>query len=255
MIHYKTIFISDIHLGSNDCKADNLTKFLKETQCDNLFLVGDIIDGWKLKRGWYWPQSHSNVIRAILTKAKRGTNVVYIIGNHDEFLRSWLQMHINFGDIEFTNEYSYKDLKNRQWLIVHGDLFDQVTRHYKWISILGDHAYSFLLMCNGQLHFIRERLGLGYWSLSKYIKNKTKQALNFIYKFEGSLANYAKDNGYTGVICGHIHHPTIKQIDNITYSNTGDWVETCSALVETHTGEFQLLILSIDGTMKVIETY
>jgi UDP-2,3-diacylglucosamine pyrophosphatase LpxH len=255
MTHYRTIFISDIHLGTTGCKADNLCKFLKENQCDNLFLVGDIIDGWKLSRGWAWPQSHSNVIRAILTKSKRGSNITYIVGNHDEFLRSWISMGINLGNIEIQNEVIYDDLKGRKWLITHGDLFDQVTRHWKFVSVLGDHAYTFLLMCNGWLHIVRERLGLGYWSLSQYMKSKTKQALNFIYKFEECLANHAKKLNMHGVICGHIHTPTIKMVNDIIYANDGDWVETCSALVETDTGEFHLLILSSDGTMEVKETY
>lgn len=255
MIKYKSIFISDIHLGAVGCKAEQLSKFLKDNQCENLFLVGDIIDGWKLSRGWNWPQEHSDVVRRILTKAKRGTHITYIIGNHDEFLRSWLSLNLNLGNITITNEIVYNDVKDRDWLITHGDLFDQVTRHWRFVSVLGDRAYNMLLSLNGWLHFIRGKLGLGYWSLSKYIKHRTKEALNFIYKFEEHLSNHAKKHNMHGVICGHIHTPTIKIINDIVYINDGDWVETCSAVVETIDGEFQLLLLSSSGQMEIIERY
>jgi UDP-2,3-diacylglucosamine pyrophosphatase LpxH len=254
MTDYKTIWISDIHLGADACKADKLCAFLKQNNCDNLYLVGDIIDGWKLERKWNWPQEHSNVIRRILTKAKRDTKIFYVIGNHDEFLRSWLSENVSIGEIHFSNHYDYTDLKGRKWLITHGDQFDQVVRHWKFISILGDMAYNFLLSCNNILYYIRSFFGFNYWSLSKYIKNKTKQAINFIYKFEENLANYAEKKKYHGIICGHIHTPAIKKIGNIIYMNDGDWVETCSAIVETIDGKFQLLLLDGDN-MKVIETY
>ena len=254
MTTYKSIWISDIHLGTKGCKADQLCSFLKETQCEHLFLVGDIIDGWRLSKKWYWPQEHSNVVRKILTKAKRGTKVIYITGNHDEFLRPWVKHILNTGNIQIVNNYKYIDLKNRQWLIVHGDMFDQVTRHWRWVSILGDNAYIFLLSLNGILTKIRSKLGLGYWSLSKFIKSKTKQALNFIYKFEESIVSHAKTQNVFGVICGHIHTPTIKTINNIIYINDGDWVESCSALVETLDGEFKLLLLDSSGIMKEVAT-
>jgi UDP-2,3-diacylglucosamine pyrophosphatase LpxH len=251
---YKAIWISDIHLGSNSCKANEICSFLKENDCEELYLVGDIIDGWKLQRGWSWNQAHSNVIRRFLTKAKRGTTIVYIVGNHDEFLRKWLKHKFDVGNISLVNNYEYTDIKGRKWLITHGDLFDQVTRHWKWISIVGDIGYNLLLSSNGILHFIRTKFGLGYWSLSKYIKTRTKQAVNFIYKFEEHLVKHTKEGGYHGVICGHIHTPTIKTLNNITYMNTGDWVETCSAIVETYDGEFHLLILENDK-MEVVKVY
>lgn len=251
---YKSIWISDIHLGTKGCKAEQLCQFLKETQSESLFLVGDIVDGWRLSKKWYWPQEHSNVVRRLLTKAKRGTKIIYVTGNHDEFLRPWVKHIYNTGNIQIVNSYRYRDVKHRDWLVIHGDLFDQVTRHWRWVSMLGDTAYVFLLSLNGVLTRVRSTLGLGYWSLSKFIKGKTKQALNFIYKFEESIAMHAKAQDVFGVICGHIHTPTIKTINNIVYINDGDWVESCSAVVETLEGDFKLLILTSDGTMKEAAT-
>jgi UDP-2,3-diacylglucosamine pyrophosphatase LpxH len=252
---YKSIFISDIHLGSKACKATELCKFLKENNCETLYLVGDIIDGWKLSRGWHFPQEHSNVIRRILTKAKRGTTIVYVIGNHDEFIRPWLKLVKNVGNIILTDQIIHTDTKGRKFLVTHGDLFDQVTRHWKWVSILGDRAYSGLLICNNILAKIRQHLGFGYWSLSKYLKSKTKQAINFIYKFEEHLSIYAKSKNMHGVICGHIHKLEIKNINGIVYINSGDWVETCSVIVEHYDGTLEALALGIDGRMISIKTY
>ena len=255
-MQYRSIWISDIHLGTKGCKAEQLCNFLKNNNSDMLYLVGDIVDGWKLSRGWHWPQEHSNVVRRLLTKAKRGTKIYYIIGNHDEFLRPWLKHGLAAGNITIiSDQITHVDLHGRKWLVTHGDLFDQVTRHWKWVSMLGDRAYTALLMCNGLIHRMRKLFGLGYWSLSKYVKGRTKQALNFIYKFEKHLAAHAGDNGFHGVICGHIHTPAIKSINGVIYANDGDWVETCSVLVETHDGEFQLLLLEEDGSMKIHETY
>ena len=172
MAHYKTIWISDIHLGTKGCKAEELCQFLKHNTSESIFLVGDIIDGWKLSRKWGWPQAHSNVLRRLLTRAKRGTMIYYVVGNHDEFLRPWLKHKLAIGNIMLANEFSYTDTKGRQWLITHGDLFDQVTRHWRWVSICGDRAYTILLSLNGILHALRRTFGLGYWSLSKYIKGR-----------------------------------------------------------------------------------
>lgn len=255
MTNYRSIFISDIHLGTAGCKAEKLIQFLKSNNSENLYLIGDIIDGWRLSKNWKWPQEHNNVIRRFLTKAKRGTKITYIIGNHDEFLRSWLNLHLDMGNISITNEIIYTDIKNREWIITHGDLFDQVTRHWKFVSVIGDQAYTSLLIINNWLYYIRKTMGLGYWSLSKYIKGRTKKALNFIFKFEDCLTKYAKFKNAHGVICGHIHHPTIKLLNGVVYANDGDWVESCSALVETLDGEFQLLILDINGNMQIVETY
>jgi UDP-2,3-diacylglucosamine pyrophosphatase LpxH len=255
MKKYRAIWISDIHLGTRGCKADLLCKFLKEHDCETLYLVGDIIDGWKLSRKWYWPQEHSNVVRRLLTKAKRGTKIVYILGNHDEFLRSWVRSKIDVGNVFVTNQVIHTDFFGRKWVVTHGDLFDQVTRHWKWVSILGDRAYNLLLATNGLINRIRTMFGFGYWSLSKYVKDRTKQAVNFIYKFEEHLARHARDLGAHGIICGHIHTPAVKNINGIMYANDGDWVETCSALVETIDGKFQLMCVGENGEMKIITTY
>lgn len=249
---YRSIWISDIHLGTRGCKAKLLCDFLKSSHCENLFLVGDIIDGWRLRKNWYWTQEHSNVIRRILTKAKRGTQIIYITGNHDEFLRTWIKQIVYIGNLQIVNNYSYTDLKGRKWLVTHGDLFDQITRHHKWLSIIGDNAYNFLLICNSLLAKIRNKFGLGYWSFSSFIKSQTKQAIDFIYRFEIHLANYAKTKNFIGVICGHIHTPVIKIINDVFYINDGDWVESCSAVVETYDGEFKLLQIDTNGNMKEI---
>jgi UDP-2,3-diacylglucosamine pyrophosphatase LpxH len=255
MADYKTIWISDIHLGSKGCKADQLCEFLKKNNCETLYLVGDIVDGWRLTRNWYWPQSHSNVLRRILTKAKRGTKVIYITGNHDEFFRPWLKHNLMFGNIQIQNQTTHVDAQGREWIVTHGDMFDKVTRNWRWLSMWGDSAYHALLMSNGMVNKVRSWFGYGYWSLSKWLKSHTKQAVGFIYKFEEHLAQHAQRLGAHGVICGHIHTPALKEIDGIMYINDGDWVETCSALVETHEGEFQLLLLDTSGNMTVIATY
>jgi hypothetical protein len=255
MEHYRAIWISDIHLGTKGCKAAELCEFLKQNECDTLYLVGDIVDGWKLSRSWYWPQEHSNVVRRILTKAKRDTKVVYITGNHDEFLRPWIKHNLVFGNIHIMNQVTHTDALGREWTVTHGDMFDQVTRNWRWVSMLGDRAYNALLMSNGLINKVRSVFGFGYWSLSKFVKSHTKQAVSFIYKFEEHLARHAKQQGAHGVICGHIHTPALKQMESVMYINTGDWVETCSALIETHEGEFKLVILHTDGTMQTMHTY
>jgi UDP-2,3-diacylglucosamine pyrophosphatase LpxH len=254
MEKYRSIWISDLHLGINGCKADDLCKFLKANTCDHLYLVGDIIDGWKLKRGWNWPQSHSNVIRRLLTSAKRGTTLTYITGNHDEFLRDWVRFGIRVGNIKIVDECEHIGVTGHRYLVVHGDMFDAVTRNYKWISVLGDISYELLLTINSGLNKTRKWFGYGYWSLSRYIKRNAKQAVNFIFEFERHLAKHAGDAGYHGVICGHIHFPEIKLIGNLVYMNSGDWVETCSAIVENWDGSFELLLL-INDEMHIEGSY
>ena len=250
---YRTIFVSDLHLGAGESQAQVFADFLKNHDCDNLYMVGDMIDGWKLQKRWYWPQAHSNALRKVLTKANRGCRVVYIIGNHDEFIRSFLPDFDSFGAIEIVNHTRYQDLQGRQWFVTHGDMFDAVTRHWKWISKVGDRLYSVLLELNRMLDGARRLFGLGYWSLSQYAKQNTKQAVSFIAKFEEHLARHAHSQGCQGIICGHIHTPAIKKISDVMYMNTGDFCETCSALVETHEGVWQLLQLQSDNQWKVIQ--
>lgn len=252
---YRSIWISDVHLGTRGCKANDLCNFLKSTSCDHLYLVGDIVDGWKLKRSWYWPQTHSNVIRRLLTYAKRGTKITYITGNHDEFLRDWIGDKLLIGSMTIVNQFDHIGVDGKKYLIIHGDLFDTITRNYKWISILGDIVYELLIITNAILNKTRNWFGLGYWSFSRYIKTNTKQATNFIFSFEKLLTKYALDRGYHGVLCGHIHMPEIKKIYDIIYLNDGCWIENCSALVEEHNGTFKLLIQGTDGMMHVEKIY
>lgn len=240
---YRSIFISDVHLGTKDCKAELLNNFLKHNTCSTLYLVGDIIDGWKIKQNkWRWKQSHTNVVRRILGHAKRNTRVIYVLGNHDEFFRPFLQYNLNFGMIEMTNQIEHIGADGRHYLVIHGDLFDGITRLAPWLSFLGDRAYDFILSVNNRFNWFLHRIGVGYFSLSRFLKHKVKRAVDFIFQFERNLAAYCKKRGFDGVICGHIHHAEIKDIDGVVYMNDGDWVESCTALVETHSGEWKIII-------------
>ena len=241
-MNYRSIFISDIHLGTSDCKAELLHNFLKHNKCEMLYLVGDIIDGWKIQQNkWKWSQSHSNVVRKILGCAKKGTRVVYIVGNHDEFLRPMLPYEFTFGNIEIYNQCEHVGIDKKRYLVTHGDLFDGITRIAPWLSFLGDKAYDGVLSLNTKYNWIRHKLGFGYWSLSRYLKHRVKKAVDFIFKFEKNLADYCKRKGYDGVICGHIHTAEIKEIEGVVYMNDGDWVESCTALVEHLDGRWELV--------------
>lgn len=241
-MHYRTIFISDVHLGARDCKALHLLDFLKNNTCDTLFLVGDIVDGWKIQQNrWRWDQTHTNVVRKILSFAKKDVRIIYIAGNHDEFLRAFMPYDFTFGNVEVHNQYEHAGFDGNRYLVVHGDMFDGINRIVPWISFLGDKAYDFVLSLNSKFNWIRRKLGFGYWSLSKYLKHKVKQAVSFMYKYEKNLVAYCKKRGFDGVICGHIHHPEIKVIDEIIYMNSGDWVESLSALVEHIDGKWEIV--------------
>jgi UDP-2,3-diacylglucosamine pyrophosphatase LpxH len=253
-MHYKSIFISDVHLGSKECKADRLNNFLKENSCDTLYLVGDIIDGWKIQQNkLHWKQSHSNVIRRFLNYSKDGSKVIYIAGNHDEFLRPFMQYKLAFGRIEIHNQYEHLGVDGKRYLVTHGDLFDGITRLAPWLAFLGDKAYDFILSLNSKYNWIRHRLGFGYFSLSKYLKHRVKKAVDFIFQFERNLAEYCKKRGFDGVICGHIHHAEIKNIDGIIYMNDGDWVESLTALVEHVDGRWEILTYT-KGDSDVVTT-
>jgi UDP-2,3-diacylglucosamine pyrophosphatase LpxH len=239
---YRSIFVSDVHLGTKDCKAAQLNNFLKHNSCDTLYLVGDIIDAWKIQQNkWRWKQSHTNVVRRVLGHAKRGTRVVFIAGNHDEFLRPMIPYGFSFGLIEIHNQIEHIGADGKHYLVTHGDLFDGITRLAPWIAFLGDKAYDFVLELNNKFNWIRRRMGFGYFSLSKFLKHKVKKAVDFIFKFEENLANYCKKRGFDGVICGHIHHAEIKEINGVTYMNDGDWVESCTALVEHWNGRWEII--------------
>ena len=247
MKQFKTIFISDVHLGTRDCKASQLNNFLKVNSCETLYLVGDIIDGWRIQQNkWRWKQTHSNVIRRVLKLAKEGTSVVYIAGNHDEFLRPFMNYGIDFANIQIKNQTTHTGIDGKRYLVTHGDLFDGVTRVHKWLSFLGDKAYDLILRFNTWFNFVRRKMGFGYWSLSKYLKHRVKSAVDFIFEFENNLAGYCKKRGFDGVICGHIHHAEIKEIDGVTYMNDGDWVESMSALVEHHDGTWEIVYWSTE---------
>ncbi|TAK99676.1 MAG: UDP-2,3-diacylglucosamine diphosphatase [Rhodospirillaceae bacterium] len=236
---FRAIFISDIHLGTRGCKADFLLDFLKHTESDKLFLVGDIFDGWRLRKSWFWLQSHNDVVQKLLRKARKGTEVVYVPGNHDEFARDYIDFE--FGDIRVCRNAIHIAADGRKFLVVHGDECDGVMIYARWLAVLGDHAYTVALMLNHWYNALRRRLGLPYWSLSKYLKNKVKNAVQFITNYEAAVARMAREHGTDGVVCGHIHHAVVKDIDGITYCNDGDWVESCTALVEHQDGRFEIL--------------
>jgi UDP-2,3-diacylglucosamine pyrophosphatase LpxH len=239
---YRTIFISDVHLGTRDCKAEELNNFLKHNSCETLYLVGDIIDGWRIQQNkWRWKQSHTNVIRRILGASKRDTKVIYIAGNHDEFLRPMLSYGFSFGNIEICNRYTHEGIDGKKYLVVHGDMFDGITKVAPWLSFLGDKAYDFILAVNTRYNWLRHRLGFGYWSVSKYLKLQIKRAVSYIFQFESNVTDYCRRKGYDGIICGHIHTAEIKNIDGIIYMNDGDWVESCTALVEHHDGRWEIV--------------
>jgi UDP-2,3-diacylglucosamine pyrophosphatase LpxH len=241
MASYRSIFISDVHLGTRGCSAQHLTDFLKNNHCDHLYLIGDIVDGWRLHSKWYWPQSHSDVVRKILTKAKRGTQVIYVTGNHDEFLRNFTSFALSFGNIEVVDEAEHTAPNGDKFWIIHGDDYDGITRYHKWVALLGDIGYNALILLNRWYNFLRRKFGFGYWSLSRFIKYKVKTAVNFISEFETTIARDAASKGYKGVFCGHIHHPEMRDINGVLYCNTGDWVETCSAIVEHWDGRLEII--------------
>ena len=238
-MHYRAIFISDLHLGTPGCQADALLDFLKLNTSDYLYLVGDIVDGWQLRRKWYWPQAHNDVVQKLLRKARKGCRVIYVPGNHDEFARGFLDHQ--FGGIEVVEEATHLTADGRQLWVIHGDYFDAVVQQAKWLAYVGDYLYEFTLKLNRYLNNMRGRLGLPYWSLSAYLKHKVKKALNYVTDFENAVAHEAAKHGYQGVVCGHIHRAEIRDVNGVLYCNDGDWVESRSALVENEQGELSLL--------------
>ena len=237
--HYRTIFISDIHLGTRGCKADFLLDFLKHNDADEIYLIGDIIDCWRLKRTWFWMQSHNDVVQKLLRKARKGARVIYVPGNHDEFMRDFYGTH--FGGIEVMEQTIHVSADGRKFLIIHGDLFDVVIRNARWLALLGNHAYDFAIALNTYFNSARRLLGLPYWSLSRWIKLKVKNAVNFIGEFEKTLSAEGRRQQVDGVVCGHIHHPVIRTIDGLVYVNCGDWVESCTAAVEHFDGQLEII--------------
>ncbi|MFA9443074.1 MAG: UDP-2,3-diacylglucosamine diphosphatase [Hyphomicrobium sp.] len=239
MANYRTLFISDVHLGTRSAQAGLLLDFLKHNDAETIYLVGDIIDFWRIRRGVIWPQSHSDVLQKLLRKVRKGTRVVFIPGNHDEAMRQYCGMQ--FGGIEIERQTIHATADGRRYLIIHGDAFDVVVRYAKWLAFLGDRGYEFALWTNRPLNFIRRRFGFGYWSFSAHLKLRVKTAVNFVGEFEKSLSAEAKRRDVDGVICGHIHHAASSQFDGVHYVNTGDWVESCTAIGENKDGTFELI--------------
>lgn len=236
----RTVWISDIHLGTAGCQADLLCDFLHSIECETLYLVGDIVDGWRLRKGWYWPDQHNEVIRRVLKMAHRGTRVIYIPGNHDEMFRDYAGL--SFGGVEVLLEAIHTTADGRTLLVTHGDAFDGIVLYARWLAFLGDQAYTLLLKANIVLNAVRRRLNMPYWSLSSYLKKRVKNAVQFIGQYEEVVAREAAQRGVEGVVCGHIHCAEIRQFGTITYYNDGDWVESCTALAEAK-----------DGTMSIID--
>jgi UDP-2,3-diacylglucosamine pyrophosphatase LpxH len=235
---YRAAWISDAHLGTRGCNATALLDFLRETDFDTLYIVGDLIDIWSLRRAIYWPQQHNDVIQKILRKARKGTRVIYIPGNHDELIASFCGA---YGNIEIMEHAIHVTASGERVLIIHGHELDTVVQNVKWLAFAGDLGYQFLLSLNPLINFVRRRFGLGYWSLSAYAKRTVKDAVSFIGKFEAAVAHYAERYHVDGVLCGHIHSAAIREFGQVTYYNCGDWVESCTALVEGNDGMISLV--------------
>jgi UDP-2,3-diacylglucosamine pyrophosphatase LpxH len=243
----RAVFVSDIHLGTAGCQAKALLDFLKHHPSDHLYLVGDIVDGWQLRRRWFWPQAHNDVVQKLLRRARKGCRVVFIPGNHDEFARAFVGHQ--FGGIEVHEDTVHTTADGRTLWVTHGDYFDGVIQCAKWLAYLGDNAYEFTLKLNRYLNTLRARMGLPYWSLSAYLKQKVKTALNYVTDFEKAVAQEARQRGHDGVVCGHIHRAEMRTIDGTLYCNDGDWVESRTALVEHFDGRLELITWG-DGQAK-----
>ncbi|MXO60535.1 UDP-2,3-diacylglucosamine diphosphatase [Altererythrobacter salegens] len=236
---FRTIWISDVHLGTKGCNAELLIDFLDHTDSETMYLVGDIIDGWRLKKRLYWPATHNDIVWRALKRAKRGTRIVYVPGNHDEMFRQFAGM--NFGGVEIERAAVHQTADGRRLLVMHGDEFDAVMLAHRWLAFLGDAAYTLLMGLNRWVNAVRNRLGLPYWSLSKMAKHKVKNAVGFISQYEELVARAAAQRGVDGVVCGHIHTAEIREFDGVEYYNDGDWVEGCTALVEHFDGRMEIL--------------
>lgn len=249
----RTVWISDVHLGTPGCQADALLDFLRQVDCDTLYLVGDIIDGWQLRRQWYWPQAHNDVIQKLLRKARKGTRVIFVPGNHDEFARRYVQH--NFGGVDVVDDCMHVTADGRRLWVTHGDLYDGVVQHAKWLAHLGDTLYDWALDLNRHFNSWRARMGLPYWSLSRYLKLKVKRAVSFIGAFEQAVAREARRRGADGVVCGHIHHAEMRVIDGVLYANDGDWVESLTALAEHADGRLEIIDWSLQvGPARAVST-
>ncbi|MGD8559337.1 MAG: UDP-2,3-diacylglucosamine diphosphatase [Gammaproteobacteria bacterium] len=236
---YRSIFISDVHLGTRDARSDCLLEFLRNTEAEFIYLLGDIVDLWNLKKGWYWPQTNNHIAQCLMQKAQQGTRVMYIPGNHDERLRDYIGSNVN--DIRICQDAIHETADKRKLLLIHGDEFDSVVMGNKWLVHFGDWLYNNLVVLNRYYNYLRRKLGFPYWSLSSFLKTRNRKAMEYINSFENAVAYEAKNRRVDGVVCGHIHHPAIKTVNGIVYSNAGDWVENCTAVVEKQDGQLRVL--------------
>jgi len=237
--HYRALFVSDLHLGTKACQAEAFLDFLRVCETPRIYLVGDIVDFWRIKRGVYWPQAHNDVLQKLLRKARKGTDLVFIPGNHDEAMRDYCGSR--FGGVAIERNIIHVGADGRRYLVMHGDEFDVVVRYAKWLALFGDWSYTVALWANTHFNVVRRFFGLSYWSLSAYLKQRVKRAVNYIGEFETALAQEARRRGAQGVICGHIHHAAMRQVGDVVYINTGDWVESCTAVGETKDGTFEII--------------
>ncbi|AIB11039.1 serine/threonine protein phosphatase [Azospirillum argentinense] len=249
---YRSIWISDVHLGTRGCKAEYLLDFLKHNESDHLYLVGDIVDGWRLRKTWYWPQAHNDVVQKILRRARKGVQVYYIPGNHDEAARDYAGLQ--FGGVQVVEEMIHVTADGRQLLVTHGDRFDVVVKYARWLAFIGDNAYVVLLQANTLFNWVRRKLGFPYWSLSAFLKHKTKTAVEFIGNYETALGDEARRRKVDGVVCGHIHTAEIRDMEGILYCNDGDWVESCTALVEHPCGRLEIIDWAADIRRRTATT-
>lgn len=240
-LQYRSVFISDCHLGTRGCQSGLLSDFLSRLHCRQLYLVGDIVDCWRLRKSWFWDETHDDVLRLILRHAADGTAVTYIPGNHDEMLRNWLPFNLHVAGVTLAEEAVHITADGRQLLVLHGDKFDSVVRYAKFLALLGDQAYTFALVLNRLFNNLRRRFNYPYWSLSAWMKRQVKQAVMAIDRYEDAVVREARHKGVDGVVCGHIHHAELRTIDGVLYANTGDWVESCTALVEHMDGRLELI--------------
>jgi UDP-2,3-diacylglucosamine pyrophosphatase LpxH len=241
---FRALFLSDVHLGTRGCQAERLLDFLRVHDAETIYLVGDIVDGWALRSSWYWPQPHNDVVQKLLRKARKGTRVIFIPGNHDEFARRYVGHE--FGGIEVAEDWIHVTADGRRLWITHGDLFDGVVQCAKWLAHVGDRMYGLTLRLNRHVNSLRARLGLPYWSLSGYLKQKVKRAVSYVGDYEAAVAREARRRGVDGVVCGHIHHAELREIDGVVYANDGDWVESLTALVEHGDGRLEI----VDGSSR-----
>jgi len=247
---YRTIWISDVHLGTRGCKAELLLDFLRCTEARTIYLVGDIVDGWRLRKSWFWPQTHNDVVQKLLRKVRHGTRIIYVPGNHDECLREYATL--KFGGVEVVEEAVHVTADGRRLLVIHGDHYDLIVQNARWLALLGDGAYTLALWVNNYFNRMRRFFGYEYWSLSAFLKLRVKNAVQYIGSFAEALADEARRRDVDGVVCGHIHHAEIRDLGGVLYCNDGDWVESCTALVEHFDGRLAILRWAEPGSGDLV---